>query len=206
MEADRVLFLPVNRVINESGFDANWQISHLNRNFPQTWLNNDYDFVGSSSGVGFFLAVNHYQKSERSSKYAIMFIALTFLLFLLIEILNKKRIHPIQYLLVGFAIILFYILLVSLSEQMAFNLAYLISSLAIVFLITAYIYSSYQSKLFTILTFLVLALLYTFLYVILQMQDYSLLIGSIGLFLVLGTFMYLTRKINWYKEEHTADE
>ena len=125
-------FLPTNRNINESGFDANWQVTHLNRNFPQFWLNDEYDLKGSSSGVGFILPVNHYQKSERSSKYAIMFIALTFLLFLLIEILNKKRIHPIQYLLVGFAIILFYILLVSISEQMAFNQAFLISSLAII--------------------------------------------------------------------------
>ncbi len=199
-------FLPASPSISESGFTASWLVTHLNRNFPQAWINDEYSFQDSSFGVGLFLAVNQYQKSERSSKYAIIVIALTFLLFLLIEILYGKRLHPIQYLLVGFAITLFYILLVSLSEQIVFARAFIISAFAVVLLITLYIHSSYRSRTITLITFLVLLLLYVFIYIILQMQDYSLLFGSIGLFIALSTFMYLTRKINWYREEYPSEE
>jgi inner membrane protein len=198
-------FLPVNSDISESGFTANWTITHLNRNFPQAWIDDGYSFEDSCFGTGLFLPVNHYQKSERSLKYAIMFIALTFLLFLLIEILNRKKLHPVQYFLVGMAISVFYILLVSLSEHMNFTIAFLISSFAVISLITFYTHSNYQSRSLTLITFFVLSFLYVFLFVILQSQDYSLLIGSIGLFIVLGTFMYLTRRINWYKQESGED-
>lgn len=198
-------FLPSDKEITKAGFTAKWKVTHLNRNYPQIWLDDDYSFKESSFGTGLFLPVSHYQKSERSIKYAIMFIALTFLLFLLIEILNRKKLHPVQYFLVGLAISVFYILLVSLSEHMDFTVAFIISSFAIILLITFYIQNNYKSRLLTFITFSVLSFLYGFLFVILQSQDYSLLIGSIGLFVVLGTFMFLTRKINWYKEETAVD-
>jgi inner membrane protein len=194
-------FLPAKPEISASGFSASWYITHLNRNYPQAWLNDAYSFQDSSFSTDLLLPVTHYRKAERSLKYAIMFIVLTFVLFLLIEILNRKRLHPIQYLMVGLAISVFYILLVSFSEQMPFALAYLISSLAVTILISIYIYGNYQSRSVTATTFLILLSLYGFLFVLLQLQDYSLLFGSIGLFIVLGIFMYLTRKINWYKEE-----
>lgn len=191
-------FLPNSRNITESTFSANWKILHLNRPYPQQWIGNNYSIDDSSFGVKLLLPVDHYQKSLRSVKYAIMFIALTFLIFFFTEILNKKRIHPIQYLLVGLGLSIFYSLLVSLSEQVSFNLAYLIASFSIVSLITAYTYSMLKSKKLTAIVALVLIVLYVFLFTVLQLQDYSLLLGSIGLFLALAIVMYLSRKVDWY--------
>jgi inner membrane protein len=134
----------------------------------------------------------------RSAKYAIMFISLTFLIFFFVEILNRKRIHPFQYILVGLALTLFYTLLVSLSEHINFNLAYLISCIGVIGMITFYAASIFKNKLLTAILSLVLLVLYGFMFITLQMQDYALLIGSIGLFAVLATVMYLSRNINWY--------
>lgn len=191
-------FLPNNRTVNENGFTANWKVLHLNRPFPQKWIGNSFSYEGSSFGLQLLLPVDHYQKSLRSVKYAIMFVSLTFLIFLFTEILNKKRIHPIQYLLVGLGLSIFYSLLVSLSEQISFNLAYIIASFSIIILITAYAYSMLKNFKLTTIVALVLIILYVFLFTILQLQDYSLLLGSIGLFMALAIVMYLSRKVNWY--------
>jgi len=191
-------FLPYKREISESGFSANWKILHLNRSFPQQWLGDAYSISESTFGVKLLLPVDHYQKSLRSVKYAIMFISLTFLIFFFTEILNKKRIHPIQYLLVGLGLSIFYTLLVSLSEQLSFNLAYLIASISIITLITIYAHSIFKSYRLTSILAFVLIILYGFLFTILQLQDYSLLLGSIGLFIALAVVMYLSRKIDWY--------
>ncbi len=194
-------FLPNKKEINDKGFSAEWRVTHLNRNYPQSWINTRYHIEKSNFGVELIQPVDHYQQSYRSVKYAIMFIGLTFLVFLLIEILNKKRLHPIQYILTGIALVIFYILLVSLSEHFGFTMAYIISALAVVSLLSYYIWTSFRKWNYSLTTFLSLSALYTFLFVILQMEDYALLFGSIGLFLILGLFMVLTRKINWYKDE-----
>lgn len=191
-------FLPVDHNVSENGFEAKWKVLHLNRSYPQQWIGEGYGINSSSFGVKLLLPVDHYQKSERSVKYAIMFISLTFLIFFFTEILNKKRIHPIQYLLVGLGLSIFYTLLVSLSEHLSFNLAYFIASFAIIALITAYSYSMLKNGRLTSIVALVLVILYAFLFIILQLQDYSLLLGSIGLFLALAIVMYLSRKVNWY--------
>ncbi len=193
-------FLPNEREITESGFKANWKVLHLNRSYPQKWLGSSFSIEGSEFGVKLLLPVDHYQKSNRSVKYAIMFISLTFLIFFFTEILNKKRIHPIQYLLVGIGLSVFYTLLLSLSEQISFNLAYLIASVAIITLITSYSYSMLKSKKLTVIVALVLIVLYGFLFTILELQDFSLLLGSIGLFIALAIVMYLSRKVDWYSE------
>ena len=191
-------FLPYNRDISEDGFKANWKVLHLNRSYPQKWIGDSYSIDNSSFGVKLLLPIDHYQKSLRSVKYAIMFISLTFLIFFFTEILNKKRIHPIQYLLVGLGLSIFYSLLVSLSEQVSFNLAYLIASTSIITLITIYAHSIFKNLKLTSIVAFVLVVLYVFLYTILQLQDYSLLLGSIGLFLTLAIVMYLSRKVDWY--------
>jgi inner membrane protein len=191
-------FLPYQRNITEEGFSAKWKILHLNRSFPQQWLGDAYSINESTFGVKLLLPVDHYQKSLRSVKYAIMFISLTFMIFFFTEILNKKRIHPIQYLLVGLGLSIFYTLLVSLSEQLSFNLAYLIASISIITLITIYAHSIFKSLKLTSIVAIILIILYGFLFTILQLQDYSLLLGSIGLFIALATVMYLSRKIDWY--------
>jgi len=199
-------FLPNNHTITEKGFEANWKVLHLNRSFPQQWIGDSYEVNSSSFGVKLLLPVDHYQKSERSVKYAIMFISLTFLIFFFTEILNKKRIHPIQYLLVGLGLSIFYTLLVSLSEHFSFNLAYLIASSSIITLITAYSHSMLKNVRLTSIVALVLIILYAFLFIILQLQDYSLLLGSVGLFLTLAIVMYLSRKVNWYSNLNNGND
>jgi len=171
---------------------------HLNRTYPQQWTDDSYYIDDSAFGVGLLFPVDQYQKSLRSAKYAIMFISLTFLVFFFTELLNKKRIHPIQYLLVGLGLSIFYSLLVSLSEHMSFNWAYLIAGVSIIGLITAYAHSIFKNLRLTAILSLILVILYLFLFTILQLQDYSLLLGSIGLFLTLAIVMYLSRKIDWY--------
>ena len=191
-------FLPHTRNITEDNFHAEWKILNLNRNFPQAWIGGRYKVVESSFGTSLYLPVDQYQKTERSVKYALLFIALTFVSFFLSEIIAKTTFHPIQYALVGFALILFYVLLLSLSEHIGFNLAYLIGSIGIVFLITVYAFWMSANRKITLVIFLVLVALYSFLFVTLQLQDYALLLGSVGLFVVLFIVMYLTRKIDWF--------
>lgn len=190
-------FLPYDRTVNEQGFTAKWRVLQLNRNYPQQGLGG-YITEPSSFGVKLKLPVDEYQKTTRSAKYCIMFIILTFLTFFFVEVLNKKRIHSIQYLLVGFAITLFYILLLSMSEHINFNMSYWIAAGIILLLVTLYAKAIFGSNLLTGLTFSILAILYTFFYSLLQLQDYALLMGSFGLLFILAVIMYLTRKIDWY--------
>ena len=194
-------FLPSAKKIGPDGFEATWGVNYLNRNYPQGWYDDAHDVNASSFGVLFLVPVDHYQKSERSVKYAFMFIALSFLVFFLTEIILKIRIHPIQYLLVGFALIVFYTLLVSLSEQIGFNLAYLSSTVAITLLVGFYMRSGTASGKVGLISSALLLALYGFLFTTLQLQELSLLMGSIGLFIILAVVMVVSRKINWYKEE-----
>jgi inner membrane protein len=189
-------FLPDNREISTDGFTAVWKVLHLNRTYPQQWKGSFYNIYDSKFGVRLLFPVNEYQKIMRSSKYAILFILLTFLIFFFIEVINKKRIHPLKYLLVGLGLIIFYTLLLSLTEHINFTFAYLISSVSIILLITFYS-KSFLSKFLTILIGIILTILYLFLYSLLQLQDYALLLGSIGLFVVLAIVMYFSRKIDY---------
>lgn len=191
----------------EKGFDANWNVLRFNRSIPEMWIDSDVvDFTDASFGVSLVNTVDHYQQNMRSAKYSLMFIALTFVVFFFVELLTGKRIHPIQYLLVGLALILFYSLLLSISEQISFAWAYCIASVATIGMITLYTKSVFHSwKQTGILTF-TLCLLYIFLFVVLQLEDVALLIGSIGLFVILGIIMYCSRKISWYRQEEAVDE
>jgi inner membrane protein len=191
-------FLPDKREINEKGFNATWNVLHLNRNYPQQWRNAEFNVAQSFFGVKLLVPVDEYQKTTRSAKYAVMLITLTFILFFFSEVLNKKRIHPVQYLLVGIALCIFYSLLLALSEHINFNLSYLISSFAVIALITIYSLSIFKNKRMSGLMCMILVILYAFVFTILQLEDYALLMGSIGLFIVLAVIMYLSKKINWY--------
>jgi inner membrane protein len=196
-------FLPGEKNISADGFTANWAVNYLNRNYPQSWYDRNYSVQGSSFGVSFLIPVDHYQKSERSVKYAFMFIALSFLVFFLTEVLLKTRIHPIQYLLVGFALIIFYTLLVPLAEHIGFNLAYLISTVSVTMLVGTYMKGSTHSTKVGLISALLLTALYGFLFTTLQLQELSLLMGSIGMFIILSIIMIVSRRVNWYKEEET---
>ncbi|MGZ8558193.1 MAG: cell envelope integrity protein CreD, partial [Chitinophagaceae bacterium] len=174
--------LPDHR-ISDTGFVATWKNLAHTRNFPQAWKENSYNLQSASFGADLFIPVNGYQKTMRSVKYAILCIILTFAAFFIIETVNKKSVHPFQYALIGLALILFYTLLLSFSEYTGFNTAYIIASAATVGLIAWFVKGILQSSKLTTVLGVVLVLMYSYIFTILQLQDYSLLLGSIGLFL-----------------------
>lgn len=181
----------------DAGFTATWKSLSHTRNFPQAWKEGSYDLSSSSFGSALFIPVNGYQKTMRSVKYAILCIVLTFAAFFIIEMVNKKSVHPIQYALVGVALILFYTLLLSFSEYIGFNPAYLVASVATVGLIGWFAKGILSSGRLSWLLSALLGLLYGYVFTILQLQDYSLLLGSIGLFATLAVIMHFCRKIQW---------
>lgn len=191
-------FLPDERRVDKSGFVAQWQILQLNRTYMRSWLDGGPNLSGADFGVDLLLTVNEYQKTTRSLKYAIMIITLTFLIFFFVEVLNKTRIHPIQYVLVGLALVLFFSLLLALSEHINFNLAYFISGLAIVLVTALYSKSIFKSVRLSLLQSFCLTVIYIFIFVVIQLQDYALLVGNIGLFVVLAIVMFISRKVDWY--------
>jgi len=202
-------FLPDDHHITDTGFTAKWKILQLNRNYPQLWEDDKVDTLDSDFGVSLIIPVDNYRKSMRSVKYAILFVALTFLLFFFAEYIHKTKIHPVHYLLVGIALTVFYTLLTALSEQIPFSWAYLIASAVIVVMIALFTQSLYKNRRVSLTVALSLTALYLFLFVILQMTDYALLFGSIGLVLVLAIVMYFSRKIDWYengKSRNTESE
>ncbi|MFV0564659.1 MAG: cell envelope integrity protein CreD [Flavobacteriaceae bacterium] len=191
-------FLPYNDdKISDNGFDAKWKILDLNRPFSQEHFNGIPDLKDFAFGVNFKIPVDEYQKSERSAKYGFLVIGLTFLVFFLIQTLSKINIHPFQYLMIGLALTMFYTLLVSISEHSNFLKAYLIAGASVIVLITLYSKSILKTFKFPVFIGLSLTALYTFIYVIIQLENYALLVGSIGLFLILAIVMFVSRKIDW---------
>lgn len=188
-------FLPANRTITDDGFSANWTVTHLNRNFPQSWTGKNIKVASSAFGVELYMPVDHYQKSYRSAKYGLLFIILTFLVFIFTEITSDKKIQFFHYLLVAIALILFFSLLTALSEQLGFNLAYLISSLCTIALITLFTKSITKLMRIALQTLMVLSILYSFMFVLLQMKEFAYLAGNIGLFLILAAIMWVTSRI-----------
>lgn len=193
-------FLPANREITKSGFSANWLVTHLNRNFPQQWVDHKYNTHEATLGVELLIPLDHYQKAMRSVKYAILFIALNFIVFIFIEMKSKTRIHPFQYSLVAFALLIFYALLTSISEQAGFNVAYLISAVAVTSLISWHSFTILPNLRMVVWVTVLQTGLYLFLFTILQLQDYALLAGSIGLFVILAIIMRASQQIKWYSE------
>ncbi|MBL7684377.1 MAG: cell envelope integrity protein CreD [Flavipsychrobacter sp.] len=186
-------------VISADGFNAHWKILQVSRNYPQCWPSgNTYEVEKSAFGVKLIQPADGYAKTDRSVKYAILFIALTFTVFFFIEILQKKQVHPLQYILVGLALCIFYTLLLSISEYTGFNPAYFIAAVATVSLIGSYVWGIFKT--FKIAAGFIFALggLYTYIFILIQLEDYALLFGSIGLFVILAIIMYYSRKIDWY--------
>lgn len=192
-------FLPDEKNVTHDAFEAKWKVLNLNRNYPQQWTSDqEIQFTGSAFGVDFLLPVDNYQKATRSVKYAILFISLTFLTIFFIEMRQaKRRVHPFQYMLIGLALIIFYTLLVSISEHLPYNTAYFIAAVMTIGLSTYYARSLFDSNALALLVGGTLTVLYGFLFVVLQQQDYALLIGSFGLFFILAAVMYVSKKINW---------
>lgn len=184
--------------ISDSGFTAVWKVLSFNRPFSQKWIDRDQSLAGSEFGVRLLIPADQYQKSTRTAKYGQLIILLAFTALFLVEITTKTRIHPFQYILIGAALIIYYTLLLSFSEQVGYNAAYAIASISTILLVTLYSTSFLKSKPVILLFSLLMASFYTFIFIIIQAQDFSLLIGSIGLFLIIGLLMYFSRNINWY--------
>jgi inner membrane protein len=200
------LFMPVERKISENGFTAEWKVAYYGRGYPQSWLSGseeERDVDGSAIkksgfGVDLYTPVDSYRLVERAVKYGILFIVMIFTAFFLFETLGKLRIHPLQYILVGVALCLFYMLLLALSELMSFGLAYLIGAIGSGAMITFYSASVLKGAKRAQLIALELGVIFAFLYTTLQLQDYALLLGTVGLFAALGIVMYATRNVDWY--------
>lgn len=189
--------------ITDAGFSADWKILYLNRSYPQVWKNQTYSLSDSEYGVKLLQSTDSYAKTQRSVKYAILFIALTFALFFFMEILQKRKIHPLQYILVGISLCVFYTLLLSFSEYIHFNYAYMIAAVSTVALITLYTKSAFGRWKVACIFGAVLSALYGFIFILIQLQDRALLFGSIGLFFLLAVSMYYSRKIDWYGMNHS---
>jgi inner membrane protein len=175
----------------------------LSRPFPQQWtgnepvLDNTKKQANATFGVKLRLPVDQYQKTMRTSKYSLLIIMLTFISLFLTEVIRKQKVHVFNYLLIGAAMIIYYSLLLSFSEQIGFNAAYLLASVATVGLITTFIGSLLKNKGAALLFGFILAVFYIFIYVIIQLEDFALIIGSCALFIIIALLMYFSRKINW---------
>jgi len=180
---------------SDSGINVKWK--YLNRNNPMVWKDQFINLQPSAMGANLIIPVDGYDKTERSVKYALLSIILTFASFFLIETIYKRNLHLIQYGLAGLALVLFYTLLLSISEYTGFNLAYLIAGVATIGLVTWFVGSIMKSSKLAVFISFVLAVVYGYIFTIIQLQDYSLLMGSIGLFIALGIIMYFSRKLQW---------
>jgi inner membrane protein len=193
-------FLPEKHTISSQGFQAQWKRLQLNRNYPQQWVGNAHSIEESAFGVKLVIPADQYQQTLRSAKYSSLFVLLTFLAFFFIESWSRVRLHALQYLLAGCAIIMFYLLLLSLSEHMSFNAAYWISSLCVILLLAAFGRGIFRKNRLALMVGVVAAVLYGYLFTLLQLADYALLAGTCGLFLILGFIMYLSRRLNQASE------
>lgn len=206
--AFRGAFLPTERSVRENGFDAKWKVSYYGRSYPQSWtsqIGNDRFTTQAVSqsvfGAQFLSILDSYRFVERSIKYGVLFLVLVFTTFFLFEVTARQKIHPLQYLMVGAALCLFYLLLLSISEFIGFGFAYLVAAAASTILITWYCRSFLGGGVRTLIIGAGLAGVYTFLYITLRQQDYALLMGAVALFILLAIVMYVTRKIDWYARD-----
>lgn len=188
---------PVKSDVKANGFDAQWRVPNIARNYPQSWLLTEekHDLYALKSGVKLFSPLSLYAKIERAVKYGVLFIGLTFLTFLIFEITTQSRFHVIQYGLIGLALTMFYIILLSLSEQITFRMAYLYAATATVSIITLYTIAILKSFSRVMLILLFLSCLYAVLYFILQMEDYALLAGAGTMMLIIMVLMFATRNL-----------
>lgn len=191
-------FLPSTSDIGEGQFSAHWKILPLAHRYPQYWKDHTQDLTNSAYGVRFIQSVNDYSRTDRSVKYALLFVALTFGFFFFLEVLHRRKVHPVQYLLVGIALTIFYTLLLSVSEYTGFRTAYFVAAAATISLIGLYVRSLFRSNKTAAVFTTALTALYGYIYIIIQSEDYALLFGSVGLFVIVAIIMHFSRKVDWY--------
>lgn len=210
-------FLPAQRTITEQGFSAQWQVNELNHNLGRVLSHPLSDSAAQASGasqhfnsyagstqwpdlgVQILIPADNYQVIERTIKYSLLIMVLTFAGFFLAEMFFKLHLHPFQYLLVGFSITAFYLLLLSISEYIHFDWAFMLAALANISLISGYCSVILKQKRRGLLTGFLFTLLYGFIFILVKAEQSSLLMGAIGIWVFLALVMYLTRKIDWYE-------
>ena len=208
-------WLPTKRSVDKDGFQAEWNISGLSTNILPMWKTEEqadsdsYSYYASPIPepvhTDFLTPVNNYSKITRCVQYALIFLACPFLTIFLCELWSAVRIHPVQYFFIGMADVLFYLLLLSISEHLSFNWTYFITAFTVSLIVFLYAAAIFKNFKWGAMLFSVQAIAYFLLFGILQSEDYALLIGSIGIFFVLVLIMFLTRKVDWYskmKEPH----
>ncbi len=190
------MFIPTERTVENGQFSAEWLLNSTNREYPQAFIGNkSYKISRSAVVVNMLVPVDRYQKVSRAMKYAIIVILLTFISVLFAEIMTKNPIHMFQYLLIGLALILFYSLLLSLAEHMSFGFSYLIAAVMTIGLVSVYMLGVVRSKKIAFAIGGLLIIIYTFIYILLCLETFALLTGSIGLFIALAAIMYASLKI-----------
>lgn len=222
-------FLPDTREVTESGFEATWIVPNHFLSLPKQWMSSGtaiepnpigaVDEVAYYSeraarpahasagrqadvfGVRFLQAVDHYKKVDRTAKYAILIVLLTFVALFFTEVIGKRQVHIIQYGLIGAAMIIYYCLLLSFSEHIGFNAAYAVASVATVALVSLFIAKILGQRKTAWLFAAILLVFYLFIFVIIQLEEMALLFGSIGLFITVSLLMYFSSKINWLQQE-----
>jgi inner membrane protein len=196
--------LPTTRQVTATGFEAKWNFNKANLPFGTVLKDFKFDKQPYAFGVSMVQPADHYAKTMRSVKYAILFIGLSFALFFVVELMQKKPLHPVQYLLIGLALVIFYTLLLAISEFIHFDYAYAVAAVATISLITIYTGAHFKSGKTAALFGSILSMLYGFIFVLIRLEDTALLVGSIGLFVILAIVMFASRKINWYGSAKTA--
>ncbi|MGP1458169.1 MAG: cell envelope integrity protein CreD [Treponema sp.] len=201
-------WLPTKRTVGKDGFQAEWNISGLSTNVLPMWKTEErsdsdsYSYyssrIPSEVRIDFLTPVNNYSEITRCVQYALLFLACPFLTIFLCELWSARRIHPVQYFLIGMADVLFYLLLLSISEHLSFNWSYFITAFTVSLVVLLYSAAIFKNFKWGVMLFSVQEIAYFLLFGILQSEDYALLIGSVGIFLVLVLIMFLTRKVDWY--------
>lgn len=189
-----------NHEINKQGFTANWKVSEYSRSVPSIWADHQHK-IGSSNrsfGVELIQPVDQYQQNMRSAKYALLIISLSFLAFFFFEVMYRKKVHPVQYTFIGLSLSIFYYLLLSISEHLGFDMAYLIATTSVIALILGYSKSILNNGKSIWILGVILILIYSYIFILLQLEEFALIAGSIGLFTILALVMYMSRNVDWY--------
>jgi len=194
-------FLPAARRVSESGFEAEWQVLDLNRRLAQHWRESESiggALTEAAFGITLMQPAGSYQQNVRAGKYGVLFISLTFVAFFLFEVLRGLRVHPVQYLLIGLALCTFYVVLLALSEQLGFGIAYTLAAASVVTMVGGYAGVVLNARRAGALLGGLLALIYGLLYGLVASEDYALLMGALALLAAVAALMYLTRRVDWY--------
>ena len=200
-------FLPHQQTVGSDGFEAEWRVSGFGNTFPERWWGDTSNLQpahASAFGVDLITPVDGYQLTTRATKYGALFVLLTFTTFFLLEVTSPVRLHPMQYLLVGAALCLFYLLLLALTEHLGFAVSYLVASIGVVSMISGYAISILRHLRWGLFLLAGLSALYVYLYVLLELEQMALLMGSVALFVILAVVMFITRDLDWYSLERNT--